>query len=134
MLLRVSGEVRGDEVDLSAIVDDAAAASSGVAHAEALLALAEAMVGEDDDALALARAGVVEKLGPEADLWEARKTANVIRALSLVPDEVRGLKDLSGAHYMKPAEMMDFRARGPLDRAQIELIAARVSALRECFY
>ena len=72
--------------------------------------------------------------GPEADLWEARKTANVIRALSLVPDEVRGLKDLSAAHYMAPAEMMDFRPHGALDRTQIELIAAKVSALRECFY
>ncbi|MCR9092744.1 MAG: hypothetical protein NXI30_00870 [bacterium] len=62
---------------------------------------------------------------------------NVIKALSLVPDGVRWLKDLSQAHYLPMAggEMMDFsRGRGPLSRAQTELIAGRVSALNECFY
>ncbi len=72
--------------------------------------------------------------GGEADLWDGR-TPNVIRALSLVPDEVRGLKDLSRAHYLTLEEMMDLsRGRGSLDRRQVELLAARVSALRECFY
>jgi len=62
---------------------------------------------------------------------------NVIKALSLVPDGVRWLKDLSNAHYLSMAagQMMDFsRGRGPLSRAQTELIAGRVSALNECFY
>lgn len=62
---------------------------------------------------------------------------NVIKALSLVPDGVRWLKDLSNAHYLPMAagQMMDFsRGRGPLSRAQTELIAGRVSALNECFY
>lgn len=62
---------------------------------------------------------------------------NVIKALSLVPDGVRWLKDLSNAHYLAMAggQMMDFsRGRGPLSRAQTELIAGRVSALNECFY
>ena len=72
--------------------------------------------------------------GAEADLWDGR-TANVIRALSLVPDEVRALKDLSPAHYLTLEEMSDpSRGRGGLDRRQVELLAARVSALRECFY
>jgi hypothetical protein len=72
--------------------------------------------------------------GREADLWGAR-TANVIRALSLVPDEVRGLHDLARAHYLGMAEMADLgRGRGVLDRRQVELVAGRVSALRECFY
>jgi hypothetical protein len=47
------------------------------------------------------------------------------------------LKDLSNAHYLSMAagQMMDFsRGRGPLSRAQTELIAGRVSALNECFY
>jgi len=72
--------------------------------------------------------------GAEADLYLGRRTGNVIRALSLVPDEVRTLLDLSAAHYMAPKDMMDFGARRALDRAQIELIAGRVSALNECFY
>ena len=76
--------------------------------------------------------------GPEADLWgemPGGQTGNVVRALSLVPDEVRGLKELSAAHYMTSTEMMDLgRTRRSLDRPQIELTAGRVSALRGCFY
>ena len=76
--------------------------------------------------------------GPEEDLWgdmPGGQTANVIRALSLVPDEVRALKGLSAAHYMRPQEMMNLKqTRRSLDRPQMELIAGRVSALRGCFY
>ncbi len=74
-------------------------------------------------------------LGPdERDLWGAMG-GNVIRALSLVPDEVRTLKDLSSAHYLPMDTVVDLHAgRDSLDRAQIELLAARVSALNECFY
>ncbi len=73
--------------------------------------------------------------GAEADLWRRGATGNVIRALSLVPDEVRTLKDLSAAHYLPHDRVADPRARrGGLSRAQMELLAARVSALRECFY
>jgi len=72
--------------------------------------------------------------GDESDLWTRGRTGNVIRALSLVPDEVRGLKDLSEAHYLSPEQMMDLRRGRTLDREQIELVAGRVSALRECFY
>jgi hypothetical protein len=72
--------------------------------------------------------------GEEADLWGAQ-TGNVIRAMSLVPDAVRWLNELGGAQYLDADAMMDFtRARGPLSRAQTELIAGRVSAMNECFY
>jgi hypothetical protein len=73
--------------------------------------------------------------GPEADLYSGMpRTGNVVRAMSLVPDAVRGLKDLSAAHYLAPEAMVDLSAGRSLDRAQIELIAGRVSALNECFY
>ena len=72
--------------------------------------------------------------GDEADLYPSNPAGNVIRALSLVPDEVRALTDLRAAHYLLPDEMMNLRRGRALDRAQIELIAGRVSALRECFY
>jgi len=73
--------------------------------------------------------------GAEADLWRRGATGNVIRALSLVPDEVRTLQDLSGAHYLPADRVADPRAHlESLSRAQMELLAARVSALRECFY
>ena len=72
--------------------------------------------------------------GDEADLWRGR-TANVIRAMSLVPDAVRQLKDLSRAHYLPLEMVVDASAsRGSLTRPQMELIAGRVSALNECFY
>ncbi len=72
--------------------------------------------------------------GAEADLWNKNQTANVIRALSLVPDAVRMLKKLSSAHYIPFEEVVNPRFRRHLDRSQIELIAGRVSVLNECFY
>jgi len=64
----------------------------------------------------------------------------VIRALSLVPDEVRAWSDLSAVQYLDPQAMLCFgKIRGfgktrALSRSQIELVAGRVSALNECFY
>jgi hypothetical protein len=72
---------------------------------------------------------------PEADLWPSERTGNVIRAMSLVPDEVRTLSDLSAAHYLPNAQVRDpMAAQGELDRLQMELVAGRVSALEGCFY
>ena len=74
--------------------------------------------------------------GAEADLWATGRTGNVIRAMSVAPDEVRTLNDLGGVHYLPHGSLMDPSAK--LDRAltrpQIELIAGRVSALNQCFY
>ena len=75
--------------------------------------------------------------GPEADLWAAKSTGNVIRALSLAPDEVRTLNDLGGAHYITHGHVRDpsvTKEGGALSRAQIELVAGRVSILNDCFY
>lgn len=69
-------------------------------------------------------------------LYEGRpRVPNVVRALSLVPDEVRRLRDLSAVHYLPLDHVVDPRARGSaLTRPQMELIAGRVSALNRCFY
>jgi hypothetical protein len=73
--------------------------------------------------------------GAEADLWAQGRSGNVIRAMSLVPDEVRTLSDLSAAHYLPNHRVADPVARGEhLDRQQMELIAGRVSALNQCYY
>jgi hypothetical protein len=74
--------------------------------------------------------------GPEADLYPpAAIIPNIVRALSLVPGEVRALRRSSDAHYLPIAQIGDPTARrGPLDRMQTELVAARVSALNQCFY
>ena len=74
--------------------------------------------------------------GPEADLYEGEPfVPNIMRALSLVPDEVRALRRLSHAHYVPKGKLSDASYDGrELDRLQMELVAARVSALNECFY
>jgi hypothetical protein len=72
--------------------------------------------------------------GPEADLYGEGFIPNIVRALSLVPDEVRALKMSSDAHYVAVAQIGDPTVRRALDRMQMELIAARVSAMNECFY
>lgn len=60
--------------------------------------------------------------------------ANVISALSLIPENVGWLHDLSTGHYLSFAEMRQPDPLRAISRPQIELIAARVSALNECFY
>ena len=66
---------------------------------------------------------------------DIRGRPNVLRALSLVPDAVRQLQELSEVHYLPMADVVDPRARIPsLSRPQMELLAGRVSALNECFY
>jgi hypothetical protein len=72
--------------------------------------------------------------GAEADLYPGPRAPNVLRAMSLVPEAVRSLHALSAVHYLTIREVPDPRARRILDRAQMELLAGRVSALSECFY
>jgi hypothetical protein len=73
----------------------------------------------------------------EADIYfGAPKMGNVIRALSLVPDAVRDLHAVSSSQYLPTPQVMDMSASGSLrlTRPQIELVAARTSALNDCFY
>lgn len=72
----------------------------------------------------------------EADIYGgSERTSNVRAAMSLHPDSVRWLTDLFDAHYLSwieiQSEQEPFRV---LTRPQRELVAARVSALNECFY
>lgn len=60
--------------------------------------------------------------------------ANVLSALSLIPENLGWLHDLSEAHYLSFREMRMPDPLRAISRPQIELIAARVSALNECFY
>ncbi|MDE2689903.1 MAG: alkylhydroperoxidase-related (seleno)protein [Acidobacteriota bacterium] len=64
------------------------------------------------------------------------KRANVARAMSLVPEGVRTFFRIVAAMYSGTAtdfEKMVWDHR-PLARPQVELLAARVSALNQCFY
>ncbi len=59
----------------------------------------------------------------------------VVRALSAVPSSRNTWNRLISSMYMDGAAMADMNwSRGTLDRRQIELLAARLSSLRECFY
>jgi hypothetical protein len=59
----------------------------------------------------------------------------VAQALSAVPREFANLVTTHGRQYMPFEAMGDMTwTRGPLDRRQIEYVAARLSVLRECFY
>jgi len=75
-------------------------------------------------------------IGLEADLWQPGRTANVLRALSLVPNAVRDWVALGNAQYLSFEGMSNFtQPEGrSINRMQIELVAGRVSAINECFY
>ena len=74
--------------------------------------------------------------GAEAGLYPAGPPpANIRKAMSLVPDEARSFFDLVSHQYQGPLEMRDFaREYRAISHAQIELLAARVSALNQCLY
>jgi len=72
--------------------------------------------------------------GPEADLYETEFVPNIARALSQVPDHARMLQRQTASHYVHLRDLQNPGVGRDLDRAQIELVAARVSALNECFY
>ncbi len=65
----------------------------------------------------------------------ADRTAAVVQALSALPDEWANLWRLAAAQYMSDSQMDDPAwTRGTLSRPQMELVAGRISKLRECFY
>lgn len=72
----------------------------------------------------------------EASMYPAdRAPANIHKAMSLVPDAVRGFFDLVVHQYLPGSAMRDFsREYRAITHAQIELLAGRVSALNRCLY
>ena len=110
MLLRASSEVSGGggAVDLAAINEgESAAAGNGIAHAEALVALADAQVGDDDAALAAARARLLAEVGPEALVDSVAVVANFERMVRIA--------DATGTPLDAPVAMMATGLREELD-------------------
>ena len=73
----------------------------------------------------------------DADMYAGlSRSANVITAMSLVPEAVRLLNVQSSAMYLSYNDVANPSKNGgrALTRPQIELIAGRVSALNDCFY
>ena len=81
-----------------------------------------------------------DELAPAALNWvpvasPADQTASVVQALSALPDEWGNLWRLAESQYMSDAQMADPRwNRGTLSRPQMELLAGRISRVRECFF
>ena len=58
-----------------------------------------------------------------------------MQGLSAAPPEWDNVAQLSAAQYIPVDEMGELAwTRGTLSRAETELVAARLSAARECFY
>jgi hypothetical protein len=64
-----------------------------------------------------------------------RPPANIMKAMSLVPEEVSSFFDLVSHQYLPGEVMRDFAHEyRAISHAQIELLAARVSAINRCLY
>jgi hypothetical protein len=71
----------------------------------------------------------------EPDLYDGLSGAHIHRALSLVPAEVWAFFDLDAVMYLPDAKLRDFSTEyRAINHAQMELLAARVSALNRCYY
>lgn len=95
-------------------------------------------LGELPDASAGEPARVVPDDVGDVGAWVPQTvgptTANVSRTLSGVPETNRIWRELVDSHYSRGAEFMSLEWDRTLSRPQVELIAARVTALSECFY
>ena len=60
--------------------------------------------------------------------------SSIVYALSLVPAEMAAQEDMHGPLYLTYEGMSDLAYVRGLTRAQMELVAARTSAVNECFY
>lgn len=100
-------------MNLSALTDAQAAASSGVEHGATLIAFAEAMLGEDDIALAQARTGVIAALGSAALVDAAGVASNFERMVRIA--------DSTGIQLDERMEILSKDAR---DTLQLERFTA----------
>ncbi len=53
-----------------------------------------------------------------------------------MPDEAKGLVELGAAQYLEIQDFMDldFSYDPQITRAEVEVVAGRVSAINQCFY
>ncbi len=69
-------------------------------------------------------------------LYGGQPAGNILRTLSLVPEEARNVMRLVQTQYYDNSTFMDFSAQRhhALTRAQMEVVATKVSAHHQCFY
>lgn len=109
MLLRASGVTQNKAYDLNAVTG-AAAGDAGVAHGRLLVEFAEAVLGEDEGALARVRAALRAALSP-AGLVDAAGIVGLFNAIDRVADAT-GIP----LETEKLEASLDFRAALDLDR------------------
>jgi hypothetical protein len=73
-------------------------------------------------------------VGAWIPMTEQKMLANVSRALSLVPRTNTTWRTLVNESYSRGPQMLALTWERALSRPQIELVAARVSQLNDCFY
>ena len=76
----------------------------------------------------------VGDVGAWVAMTEVKLLANVTRALSLVPRTNATWRALVTESYSRGPQMLELTWDRALTRPQIELIAAEISKLQECFY
>jgi hypothetical protein len=109
LLLRASGLTQNRDYDLNAVTG-AGQSDAGVPHGRLLVLFAEAALGEDDAALADARAALLAALGP-AGLVDAAGVVGLFNAIDRVADAT-GIP----LEAEKAEASADFRAAFGLDR------------------
>ena len=76
-----------------------------------------------------------EESGAEADLYAGTRGAYILMALTLVPEAKRAFFDLVETQYLPSRWMQAFDVEHrAISHAQIEFLAARISALNQCVY
>ncbi len=78
--------------------------------------------------------GELQRIYP-SDVGDAPNAPNVRRAMSLVPREAISFFGLNDVQYLPPEAMWQVEVNPrAIEKAQIELVAGRVSSLNGCFY
>ena len=76
-----------------------------------------------------------EESGAEADIYSGSRGAYILMALTLVPEAKRAFFDLVETQYLPGRWMRAFDVEHrAIGHAQIEFLAARISALNQCVY
>lgn len=71
----------------------------------------------------------------DGPMYPSPKAGYIYRGLSLVPQSLRDYWALAFAHYLPSEEVYRFdRSIRAISRPQVEIVAARVSALHQCAY
>jgi hypothetical protein len=109
LLLRASGVTQNRDYDLNAVTG-AVQDDGGVPHGRLLIEFAEAVLGEDEEALARSRVALRDAIGP-AGLVDAAGVVGLFNAIDRVADAT-GIP----LEAEKTAASADFRAALDIDR------------------